>query len=121
MTSLGSDFHCDTDLTPDLATVSEGLAVAQSSLRRLQSFLWYDSDYGYPLAQHVNAPRLPAGLLSQRARAEVLKDERVADCGVSTVAMGETSQISGTLDTGEGPFDFTLQISALSATALISQ
>ena len=78
-------------------------------------------NYGYDLGQHVNADMSPRDIAAMVANleAEAKKDERVAGCTVVAVLGTDgTLTVTGSIDTGQGPFTMVVAASAVTITLL---
>ena len=121
MTTYGSDFDCTNDLTADLALApTEGAALAQAIVRRLQGRLWHSPQNGFDIENLVGAAG-NTGAIELAVRAEAAKDERVraADFVVTTrtaeALEGELviEPADATKRLGVAPFRLTLTVDNL--------
>ncbi len=125
MSDLGSDFNLLADLDANLSTVSEAECLIQALCRRLQTprgGLWYDLEYGSDIRQFVNAQNVQAFAVEQTVENECLKDERVQTVSATVTRADDGAlTISVSVEAADGPFEFTLLVSALTVELLDSQ
>lgn len=125
MTVYGEDLGGIEDLDFGLHSVTGRLGVAQALARRLVTpagALPYDPEYGLDLRSYINAGFVIApGDLADAVAAEVLKDERVLAATARVVFAQQALSVFLRVDLGTGPFNLTLQVSALDATTLSIQ
>ncbi len=111
MESLGSDFRCETDLTPGMLQSRDEACLGEALVRRLQtSSLWYDEDYGTDLREYVNSCASSYSI-ENSTESEILKDERVES--VQATAEYDSSNESVTLTiqvVAANGVDFTLTV-----------
>lgn len=114
---LGSDFSCETDLTPGMLVVSGQRRVAEALIRRLgtpRGALWYSPEYGTDLREFVHSA---AGTYAVElaAEQECLKEETVdeVEALAEFTANNETMTVTLRVKTSDGPFTLILLVSAL--------
>ena len=126
---LGADIACTTGfpLRMRLCWGRENLGNAQ--IRRLNSdegclaSIGDDPDYGYNLANHLNASydRSQPGALAAvggRAKAEMEKDVRVEQAKTRIIAGGDSLTVHAELLTENGPFSLVLGVGDLTVDRL---
>lgn len=128
-TDYGSDFAGITDLDPALTVVTGITCFAQALARRLTQIaggLVDDPSYGYDIRLELNSTT-PLQRIQQRCAAELRKDERVDNVSVSATRLatqeGDTIALEiGVIpaDPDDAPFEFTLNVSALTATLILA-
>lgn len=117
MTSYGTDFECLTDITSDLRLAdTEGEALAQAILRRLQGRLWHVPGYGFDLLSLVGASGVSPEVLASRVAAEARKDARVRAASlVDTTQSDEVFSFELRVEPKEGqPFVLTASVDLVS-------
>lgn len=121
-TDFGRDLSCVTDLDPAMREVTGVDVMTQAIARRLgtpRGWVIDDPNYGYDLRDELSAEgdRTAPATIAARARAEILKDERVQSADASVVSSGPPGATSITVEVNgvaaEGPFDLTLAVSAV--------
>jgi hypothetical protein len=126
MPNEDTDVWCDGDLRPDMPMVSGRLLLMQDLRNRLETapgtLAWdpLGKDYGYDLRALVNTKQRDLKGITGRIVAEVQKDDRVdaAQCDAKWLSDSQI-QIDITVDDGDGPFDFTLNVSALTVDLIL--
>lgn len=119
---LGDDFGGVHDLDPNLTEVTGRECLLQAVARRwycLAGSLFYDRDYGQGVETFLHTAVQSASEISASLEEEALKDERVQDVRVSVSFSDETLAIVGRIDDGDGPFSFTVLVSALDVKVLL--
>ncbi len=128
---FGSDFSGVDDLDANLTMVSGRTCLLQAILRRISTprgALWYAPDYGTDIGAFLNTST-DTRVIQQAIESEILNDERVDDCR-ATVTLSETADPSSggrtmtielSLETGNGPFEFTVSISSLTGKILLQE
>lgn len=123
----GTDLSCIEDLEEECRVISEPrLILAQALIRRWstpRSTLPDDEDYGTDLSENINedVDALAIARISQEARAEALKDERVVDCTIFDEAFDVTTgklTFSAAVGGAEGELTLTVAVTALTVTLL---
>ncbi len=126
MTIFGDDIACDpeTGIPATFELVSGRAALVQAILRRFQTrrgTLVDDPDYGLDLTDWVGKRTDTAQLLAwqQALQAEARKDQRVrsARARLTTLPSG-VLRFTLALETAEGPFSLTVQVSEVSVDLL---
>ena len=131
MVDFGSDFAGVDDLDANLSIVTGRTCLLQALLRRISTprgALWYAPDYGTDIGAFVNTPTDPR-VIQQAIESEILNDERVTDCRATVTLSEESDPSSGgktmtvtlELETGEGPFEFTVSVSSLTGKILLQE
>ncbi len=122
MADLGIDIGGVLDIDGNLSLVEGRLGLAQSISRRLSTprgGLFYDLEYGFDLRVFLNTPVRPDEV-RRGVENECLKDERVDDARAE-VAFNEaasTLTVRITITDGDGPFVFTISVSAVTTELL---
>lgn len=126
MTIFGDDIACDpeTGIPATFELVSGRTTLVQAILRRFQTrrgTLVDDPDYGLDLTDWVGKRTDTAQLLAwqQALQAEARKDQRVrsARARLTTLPSG-VLRFTLALETSEGPFSLTVQVSEVSVDLL---
>lgn len=128
---FGSDFSGVEDLDANLSMVTGRTCLLQALLRRISTprgALWYAPDYGTDIGQFVNTTTDPR-VIQQAIESEILNDERVDDCRATVTLSDETDPSSGgramtialALETGAGPFEFTVAVTTLTGKILLQE
>lgn len=126
MPDYGDDVWCDGDLRPDMPEISGRLLLAQDLRNRLESApgsLSWDPlgiDYGYDLRALINTKQRDLKGITGRISSECEKDDRV-DAATCTAEWTSDSsiRIDITVDDGDGPFPFTLNVTDLTVELLL--
>lgn len=121
----GTDIGCFPDLDTSFATVSGQRALAEQILRSITTDgLFYDPAFGRDIRRYLNAdlPNLP-NLLSQIAKeveTQAARDERVdsADVAATYDVASQTLKLTITVAGADGPFQFVVGVSSVTATLL---
>lgn len=127
MADLGTDFSCVFGLDPRCIEVSGRTGLAQAVARRLitpRGRLIRYPNYGYDLRQFLNADLSPSELaqIQTQATAECLKDERVKSASVAaSLDINGKLTVEVTIDDGDGPFAFVLNVADLTIDLLNTQ
>lgn len=116
---FGSDLSCTDDLDPGAKEVSGEDALAQALYRRLttpRGQLIDDPDYGLDIQSFLHRG-ITAGELrgiEGAIRAEVLKDDRVANftAKATTSDGGASMEVNLVITTGTGPFRLIFQLTS---------
>lgn len=121
---LGTDLGGSlTDLDANLSFVSGRRALLQALADRYQTpkgSLWYAPAYGDDLRRFIGSSVDPR-VIESAAEAEGLQDERVEDISATIAETDDQVLLTSTITLdiavtdAEGPFEFTLQVSALGA------
>ena len=121
MTDLGSDFAGVDDLDANLSAVSGRKCLLQAVMRRWITSpggLHYAPGYGGGIIDLASGIMPSPGAIAARLESQALEDERVESCDVDVSVVGEVVRIKGTIDDADGPFPFTIDMSATGAVVL---
>lgn len=120
------DIAC-TDGCDELFSETSGVAeLGQAVYRRLttpRGRLIDDADYGFDVRELLHAGLTPdyQSRISSIIRAEVLKDERVVSCDVTSTYTDAVLVVSMSCGTADGPFSLTVDISEASVLLVASE
>lgn len=124
---MEDSFGTDVDTFPDLdgtgRMISGPRVIMVMALRRLTTpygSLRYDPDFGLDLREYLNEDLDAVALLMLQSRIvmEVSKDERVLRCTARVTLLDDVLRIRIGIATEQGPFEFTLSISDVTAQIL---
>lgn len=131
MTDFGTDIGGVDDLDWNITPVDDRTALAQALVRRIttpRGALWYAPDYGYDITAYINTSADPA-VIESSAAGELLNDERVTEAETTltvtdpddgSVTGGKSWSLDVQVSTGDGPFEFTLSVDAVTGALLLS-
>ena len=124
-TIFGDDITCDPEdgIPATFELVSGRAALVQAILRRFQTrrgTLVDDPDYGLDLTDWVGKRTDTAQLLAwqQALQAEARKDQRVRSARARLTTPSGVLRFTLALETAEGPFSLTVQVSEVSVDLL---
>lgn len=125
MADFGTDISCTSGLDPAFTPISGPRVVAEALFRRLTSprgSLFYAKDYGTDVREALLArlDRTRLDAWRTRVEAECRKDDRVlsARASLSFDPAAERLTIAIEVTTVEGPFRFTLAVTAVTVELL---
>lgn len=109
--NFGQTWGGVTDLTMPSVMVSANVAIAQMLLKRFttpRGRCIVDPNFGLDLTMYISKTMSAAQLssLQKQCNAEATKDERVSSAAISLQFLAGAITISGTVQTGNGPFQF---------------
>lgn len=120
MSDLGLTLHLDTDLSPQMQTVSGRVALIQALMRRLATSpggLWYDLEYGTNLCDFVNSGSTTYEI-GRAAELECDKDERVETVTATAEILESSARLSIDIVSGDDEFTLVLDVTKLSVDLL---
>ncbi len=121
MTDYGTDISTFPDLDPNFTVKSGPAVVAEAVARRLMTpnggGLFYDESYGFDLRSYLNGALTTKtqSYVSSVVEQQALLDERVVDASANVTLNSATGKLRVDLniETGDGPFELVLAISAV--------
>lgn len=120
----GRDLSGVADLSYALHEVEDSReGVAESVARRFQGPVFYDDDYGFDLRRLIGRAGTPEsdGDTEARIEEEAMKDERVRDCDATLTRFDNSERLEVHIEIrpyDDGPFDLTLEVTALEVKVL---
>lgn len=122
---LGTDFAGGTDLDPAMREQSGERALADAIVRRLttpRGGLPDFPQYGFDVTTLIGRS-LPSNQIAQLVLEQVRLEEEVLEASLDLVTSDDGSTITMNLkiESGDGPFDLTVSVSALEVTAIIPE
>jgi hypothetical protein len=121
MSNLGTDFHCDDDITDDGAVAaSPELAFLQALYRRaIAKKLFYVEPYGLAAFEMLLESGLTKNDIVNMVTTEFLRDERVK--AVTITGTIEALEVKVTPHGSDVPIDHTLTIDAVAGVIAIEE
>ena len=122
---FGTCWSCITDVTTPATMASGFRVIGEAIARRWQTprgGLIDDPNYGFDLTDFIGDDLGKGDLarIAHGASAEAEKDERVLSCAVTLTMTGggQLMTVVGSVETGQGPFQLVVAVSAVSVTLL---
>lgn len=118
--ALGTDFSGGDDLDSALREApSARHALSDAIVRRLQNdpgAIPEFPSYGFNIASIIGSA-MSDSMIRQRVLAQCMAEEEVEDAAVNVARSGEEISIAISITDGDGPFDFTVNVSSLGVEA----